>query len=160
MYTSPLHTSLPKKSRNISKSTQATIINSSCYMLSSIISSQNSANSNSLCMHAQSQSIINKSSKHASFFPCRTIVLATPVYSHSQSHSIYLSPLYMTVHGMQQQLQSSVLMQLHLPPCGLTMEPAVEAMELVVEAGIVFLSRGFRYVRRISQRVRVGVARG
>jgi hypothetical protein len=43
----------------------------------------------------------------------------------------------MTVQGMQQQLQSSVLKQLHLPPWGLTMEPAAEEMELVVEAGIL-----------------------
>jgi hypothetical protein len=43
--------------------------------------------------------------------------------------------LYMTVHGMQQQLQSSVLMHEHLPGCGLTMEPAVDEMEL--EAGIL-----------------------
>lgn len=53
----------------------------------------------------------------------------------------YASPkkvlFYMTVQGMQQQLQSSVLMQLHLPPWGLTMEPAAEEMEDVVEAGIV-----------------------
>ena len=41
----------------------------------------------------------------------------------------------MTVQGMQQQLQSSVLMQLHFPPCGLTMDPAAEEMEEVVEAG-------------------------
>jgi hypothetical protein len=43
----------------------------------------------------------------------------------------------MTVQGMQQQLQSSVLKQLHLPPWGLTIEPAVVEMELVVEAGIL-----------------------
>lgn len=42
----------------------------------------------------------------------------------------------MTVQGMQQQLQSSVLMQLHLPPWGLTIEPAAEETELE-EAGIV-----------------------
>jgi diketogulonate reductase-like aldo/keto reductase len=43
----------------------------------------------------------------------------------------------MTVQGRQQQLQSSVLMQLHLPPWGLTMDPAADEMEEVVEAGIV-----------------------
>ena len=47
-----------------------------------------------------------------------------------------MSRLYMTVHGMQQQLQSSVLMHEHLPACGLTMDPAVEEMELAPEAGI------------------------
>lgn len=41
----------------------------------------------------------------------------------------------MTVHGRQQHEQSSVLMQEHLPPCGLTIEPV--EMEEVVEAGIV-----------------------
>jgi hypothetical protein len=55
------------------------------------------------------------------------------------SYRIVLSPrtqrLYMTVHGIQQQLQSSVLMHEHLPGCGLTMEPAVDEMEL--EAGIL-----------------------
>ena len=45
--------------------------------------------------------------------------------------------LYMTVHGMQQHEQSSVLMQEHLPPCGLTIEPAVVEMEEAVEAGIL-----------------------
>jgi hypothetical protein len=43
----------------------------------------------------------------------------------------------MTVHGMQQHEQSSVLRHEHLPPWGLTMEPAAEEMEEVVEAGIV-----------------------
>ena len=42
---------------------------------------------------------------------------------------------------MQQQLQSSVLMQLHLPPWGLTIEPAVEEMEEVAEAGMVAVLR-------------------
>jgi hypothetical protein len=42
----------------------------------------------------------------------------------------------MTVQGRQQQLQSSVLIQLHLPPCGFTMEPAAEEME-EFEAGIL-----------------------
>ena len=50
----------------------------------------------------------------------------------------------MTVQGMQQQLQSSVLMQLHLPPWGLTMEPAAEEMDEVVEAGIVAEMDGSR----------------
>jgi hypothetical protein len=36
---------------------------------------------------------------------------------------------------MQQHEQSSVLMQEHLPPCGLTIEPV--EIEEVVEAGIV-----------------------
>lgn len=54
----------------------------------------------------------------------------------------------MTVQGMQQQLQSSVLMQLHLPPWGLTMEPAVEAMDEVAEAGMVAALRiNFRYIK-------------
>jgi hypothetical protein len=42
----------------------------------------------------------------------------------------------MTVQGMQQQLQSSVLMHEHLPGCGLMIDPAVEEMELAPEAGI------------------------
>jgi hypothetical protein len=50
--------------------------------------------------------------------------------------SISRHRLYMTVHGMQQHEQSSVLKQEHLPPWGLTIEPAVEEMELV-EAGIL-----------------------
>jgi hypothetical protein len=41
---------------------------------------------------------------------------------------------------MQQHEQSSVLKQEHLPPWGLTIEPAVDEMELV-EAGI-FVGRG------------------
>lgn len=45
--------------------------------------------------------------------------------------------IYMTVQGMIQHEQSSVLKQEHLPPWGLTMEPAVEEIELVVEAGIL-----------------------
>jgi hypothetical protein len=44
--------------------------------------------------------------------------------------------LYMTVQGMQQHEQSSVLKQEHLPPWGLTMEPAAVEMEEAVEAGI------------------------
>jgi hypothetical protein len=48
--------------------------------------------------------------------------------------------LYMTVQGMMQHEQSSVLKQEHLPPWGLTMEPAAEEMEEVVEAGIVALT--------------------
>jgi len=43
----------------------------------------------------------------------------------------------MTVHGMQQQEQSSVLKQEHLPPWGLTIEPAVVEMDEVVEAGML-----------------------
>lgn len=50
----------------------------------------------------------------------------------------------MTVQGMQQQLQSSVLMQLHLPPLGLTMDPAAEEMDEVVEAGMVMEVGGLR----------------
>lgn len=42
----------------------------------------------------------------------------------------------MTVQGMQQHEQSSVLRQEHFPPWGLTMDPAVEEMEEVVDAGI------------------------
>ena len=42
----------------------------------------------------------------------------------------------MTVHGMQQHEQSSVLMQEHFPPCGFTMEPAALETEFV-EAGIL-----------------------
>jgi hypothetical protein len=49
----------------------------------------------------------------------------------------------MTVQGMQQQLQSSVLKQLHLPPWGLTIEPAVEE---TVEAGILAYEFGRRFV--------------
>jgi hypothetical protein len=43
----------------------------------------------------------------------------------------------MTVHGMQQHEQSSVLMHEHLPPCGLTTEPAAVEIDDLVEAGIV-----------------------
>ena len=49
--------------------------------------------------------------------------------------SSYCRRVYITMQGMQQQLQSSVLMQLHFPPWGLTIEPAAEETELV-EAGI------------------------
>lgn len=66
-------------------------------------------------------------------------------------------PLHITVHGMQQQLQSSVLMHEHFPPWGLTIEPAVEEMELVA-AGIFandiaskFEDRGFEYVGVVAQ---------
>jgi hypothetical protein len=38
---------------------------------------------------------------------------------------------------MQQHEQSSVLKQEHLPPWGLTMEPAVVEIEEAVEAGMV-----------------------
>jgi hypothetical protein len=48
--------------------------------------------------------------------------------------------LYMTVQGMMQHEQSSVLKQEHLPPWGLTMEPAAVEMEEAVEAGIVALT--------------------
>lgn len=43
----------------------------------------------------------------------------------------------MTVQGMMQHEQSSVLRQEHLPPWGLTIEPAVVEIEEVVEAGIL-----------------------
>jgi hypothetical protein len=43
----------------------------------------------------------------------------------------------MTVQGMMQHEQSSVLKQEHFPPWGLTMEPAAVEMEEAVEAGIV-----------------------
>jgi hypothetical protein len=43
----------------------------------------------------------------------------------------------MTVHGMQQHEQSSVLKHWHLGPWGLTMEPAAVEIEDVVEAGIL-----------------------
>jgi len=43
----------------------------------------------------------------------------------------------MTVQGMQQHEQSSVLMQEHLPPWGFTIDPAVLEIELAVEAGIL-----------------------
>jgi hypothetical protein len=43
----------------------------------------------------------------------------------------------MTVQGMQQHEQSSVLKQEHLPAWGLMMEPAVVEMEEAVEAGIL-----------------------
>lgn len=46
--------------------------------------------------------------------------------------------VYMTVQGRQQQLQSSVLMHEHLPPWGLTIEPAAEETEFVV-AGMVLV---------------------
>jgi hypothetical protein len=67
--------------------------------------------------------------------------------AHSKAGGIPSSPsyrvldsLYMTVQGMMQHEQSSVLKQEHLPPWGLTMEPAVVEMEDAVEAGI--LARG------------------
>jgi hypothetical protein len=50
----------------------------------------------------------------------------------------------MTVHGMQQHEQSSVLRHWHLPPWGLTMEPAAVEMEDVVEAGILCVGVGDR----------------
>jgi hypothetical protein len=43
----------------------------------------------------------------------------------------------MTMQGIMQHEQSSVLKQEHLPPWGLTIEPAVVEMEDAVEAGIV-----------------------
>jgi hypothetical protein len=49
-------------------------------------------------------------------------------------------PSYMAVQGMMQHEQSSVLKQEHLPPWGLTMEPAAVEMEEAVEAGIVALT--------------------
>lgn len=57
----------------------------------------------------------------------------------------------MTVQGMQQQLQSSVLMQLHFVPWGLTMEPAVDEMEDLVEEGIVANNRKKDSEREISR---------
>jgi hypothetical protein len=41
------------------------------------------------------------------------------------------------MQGIMQHEQSSVLKQEHLPPWGLTIEPAVVEMEDAVEAGIV-----------------------
>jgi len=49
-----------------------------------------------------------------------------------------VTDIYMTVHGRQQQLQSSVLMHEHLPAWGLTIEPAAEETEFV-EAGMVLV---------------------
>jgi hypothetical protein len=43
---------------------------------------------------------------------------------------------YMTVQGIMQHEQSSLLKHEHFPPCGLTMEPAVLEMDEAVEAGI------------------------
>jgi hypothetical protein len=43
----------------------------------------------------------------------------------------------MTVQGMIQHEQSSVLKQEHLPPWGLTMEPAVLEIDEAVEAGML-----------------------
>lgn len=54
----------------------------------------------------------------------------------------------MTVHGMQQHEQSSVLMQEHLPPCGLPIEPV--EIEEVVEAGIMVYMRFFLGLRELS----------
>jgi hypothetical protein len=51
----------------------------------------------------------------------------------------------MTVQGMQQHEQSSVLRQEHLPPWGLTMEPAVVEIEEAVEAGMFAAIEDVRY---------------
>jgi len=65
------------------------------------------------------------------------------------TNSSSFAQFYMTVQGRQQQLQSSVLMQLHFPPWGLTIEPAVDEMD-EVDAGIV---AGLKNRERMSSRL-------
>lgn len=48
----------------------------------------------------------------------------------------FVLAVYMTVHGIQQQLQSSVLMHEHLPAWGLMIEPAALETEFV-DAGMM-----------------------